>query len=133
MIRELVAQLLGQFEAVWPVEASRCPQDFAYLRHLVLFGLPGEQRPHREELCHDAAHREDVDRCIVVRGSEQYFGGSVPPRAHVVSERRPCIDLFRQTITPYSNWLATLKKSPVPGDFQYLPEVRNLHCLMVAE
>jgi len=97
MLRELVSKLLSQFEPVWPIQSRWSAQDFADLGHLVLFRLAREQGPHREELSHDAAHSEDVDRGVVVRVAKEDFGRSVPPRAHIVSEGRPCVDLFRKT------------------------------------
>lgn len=97
MIGEFIAELLSQFEAIWPVESRRSPQDFAYLSHLVLLGLPREQRPHREEFCHDTAHCKDVDWSIVVGCTQQDFRGSIPARAHVVREWGPRINLLRQT------------------------------------
>ena len=94
MVWELVAELLSKFESIWPVKAGRCAQHLANLLHLVLLALPGEEWPHREELSHDAAHREYVNGCVVVRVSEQNFRRSVPSRAHVVREGRSSINLL---------------------------------------
>ena len=96
MLRELVPQLLSQFEPVGPVQASRGPKDFADLRHLVLFTLAREERAHGEKLRHDAAHGENVNWRIVVRGPKEDLRGAIPPRAHVVREGGPRIHFFRQ-------------------------------------
>ena len=97
MVRELVAELLGKFESVWPVKAGRRTEHLAYLCHLVLLALPWEQWTHREEFGHDAPHREYVNWRIVIGGPEQNFWRSVPSRAHIVCKRRSCINLLRQS------------------------------------
>ena len=94
MVRELIAELLGKFESIRPVQAGRCAQYLAYLLHLVLLALTGKQRSHREQLSHDAPHRKNVNRSIVVWVSEQDLGSSVPSRAHVVREGRSSIDFL---------------------------------------
>jgi hypothetical protein len=96
-LREFVVELLGQLEALWPVDAGRRAQHFANLSHLVLFRLPGEEGSHREEFSHDAAHGEDVNGGVVIRCSEEDFGSSIPSGTDIVCEGRLSIDLFSQS------------------------------------
>lgn len=85
---------MRQFVALRPVDFGGCAEHLAYLGHLVGLALAGEEGTHGEELGHDGTQGEDVDGGVVVGGTQEDLGRSVPTGAHVVGEGGSAVYFF---------------------------------------
>ena len=85
ILRE-VGLVLRQLRDAGPLVSSRGASDLKDFKKLVILVAAWEEWLLSDDLCEDAADGPDVDRGVVVLGTHEDVGGSVPQGHHFVRE-----------------------------------------------